>query len=137
MRLLRGVAATGLAILLAGCSVGLDNDRDRSVIANRAVFDALPRYPGAVLVDEESTPIRVSENAPVSGWGTRFVLALPAGTHGADAAAFYARALAGRGWRLVERYDGPVLNYRSDRAFVSVNLENWRAGEMEVYVDAP
>jgi hypothetical protein len=38
-------------------------------------------------------------------------------------------------WRLVEVLDGPVFNFRQDKAFVSINLENADAHALEVAVD--
>jgi hypothetical protein len=48
--------------------------------------------------------------------------------------------LAGK-WTLVERIDdppyaaGPIVNYRRERAGLSVNLESWRGGILEIAVD--
>jgi hypothetical protein len=47
---------------------------------------------------------------------------------------FYEEALCPR-WALVERLDGPVLNFRRGDAAVSVNLDNWRVHMLELTVD--
>ena len=53
---------------------------------------------------------------------------------------FYERKL-GAEWTLTERIDeppyaaGPILNFRSGRAGVSVNLESWRGGILEIAID--
>lgn len=130
------IAVVSVAVLLAApsCAGGSEVDRDQYVGANRAIFDELPQYPGAAVVDEVSTPYRMYENTPVIGWGTRFGLSLAAGTTAPEVATFYEAALDPE-WQLIERLDGPVFNYRHDGATLSVNLENSRIAELELFVD--
>ena len=117
------VAALGTAGLLMAmaCSGGAGVDRDEYVEANRALFDQVPRFPGSTVVDEVSTPYRMFESAPPVGYGTRFVLALPAAVAPRDVVAFFEAELNPE-WKLVDRLDGPVLNYRRDAATLSINV---------------
>jgi len=120
-----------MTIGIAGCS---RVDRESYVRENERLFRQLPLYPGAKVVNETSTPYREEESGPVVGYGTRFDMTLPAGTSVASVSSFYRRRLRAR-WRLLEALDGPVFNYRRDRATLSVNLENHRIDAFEVAVD--
>ncbi len=93
--------------------------------ANEAIFNRLPRFPASEVIEDVSTPYGESESGPVVGYGTRFVLTLPADVEAGDVAAFFEERLRPQ-WLVVERLDGPVLNYRQGGASVSVNLDNWR-----------
>jgi hypothetical protein len=39
------------------------------------------------------------------------------------------------GWALVERLDGLVLNFRRGKARLSINVDNWRVHQFEIFVD--
>jgi hypothetical protein len=104
------------------------------VRANEAVYAQLPSFPGARLKTETSTPYRADESGPIVGYGTRFDLRLPRSATGAAVGRFFLRRLRPE-WRLVERLDGPILNFRQGGAQLSINLESWRAHVLEVAVD--
>jgi hypothetical protein len=104
------------------------------VKANERVFHQLPVFPGARLREEVSVPFRTEENGPIVGYTTRVDFDLPHDARGDEVASFYKRSLEPR-WRLVERLDGPVLNFRNGRSIVSINLESWRGHILEVAVD--
>jgi hypothetical protein len=130
--MLAAAAAVALAVALAGCGGGV---QCRSYVkANHALFERLPTYPGARLRTETSTAYRSDDSGPVSGYGTRFELDLPPSATAATVGAFYRRRLEPQ-WRLVERLDGPVLNFRRARAFVSINLDNAPVHRLEIAVD--
>jgi hypothetical protein len=76
----------------------------------------------------------MEENEPIAGYGTRFVLELPAGAAVDELVSFFEEHI-GSEWRLVETLDGPVLNYRRADASASINLVNWRVHQMEIAVD--
>ncbi len=138
MRALTAVATCTAVLLgaLGGCGgIGSGVDRDEYVKANEAIFDRLPHFPASEVIEEVSTPYGENESGPVTGYGTRFVLTLPADSDAGDVAAFFEERLRLK-WRLVERLDGPVLNYRHGGAAVSINLENSRVHQMEVAVDS-
>jgi hypothetical protein len=48
---------------------------------------------------------------------------------------FYKARLLERGWTLAEQLDGSVMNFRKDQGVVSVNLESFRLGLVEIDVD--
>jgi hypothetical protein len=116
---------------VAGCG---GPDRSAYVHSNERLFRQLPVFPGSKLDTEISTAARKEEDGPVVGYTTRFEVRLPAAATGDQVASFYERRLR-PSWRLVERLDGPVLNFRRGRSFVSVNLENWRTHVLELAVD--
>jgi hypothetical protein len=127
------VVALGVLVGAVACG-GSGPDRGDYVRANEAVFHQLPVFPGARLREEVSSPARAEEDGPVVGYMTRFDLDLPQGAHADDVALFFERRLEPQ-WRLVEKLDGPVLNFRKARSLVSINLESWRAHVLEVAVD--
>jgi hypothetical protein len=113
---------------LAGCR---ESGRDSYVKANERLFASLPHLPGAKLKSETSAPYSEEDSNRVLGYVTRFDFRLPAK---ADAWSFFTRRLR-PDWLWVETIDGPVLNFRSGKAFVSINLESQRAHLLEVAVD--
>lgn len=121
-----------LAVGPSGCGSGVD--RGAYVKANELLFKQLPSFPGAQLDSETSTAYRSSDNGPVVGYGTRFDLKLPSTATAARVSSFFRERLRTR-WRLVESIDGPVFNFRSGKASVSINLENAQAHVLEVAVD--
>lgn len=125
----RAVALALAALSLAGCASRRDD-----VKANRSLYAQLPHFPAARLQSETSTGYRQNEDGPIVGYSTRFDLTLPRRATAQVVAASYRRRLLPR-WRLVETLDGPVLNFRRGKAFVSINLENWRVHILELAVD--
>jgi hypothetical protein len=109
-------------------------DRGAYVAANEAVFRQLPSFPGARLREESSSPAYAGEGGAIVGYTTLYHFDLPSDARVDDVAAFFRRRLEPR-WRLVEKLDGPVLNFRKGRSIVSVNLEGWRTDMLEVAVD--
>jgi hypothetical protein len=109
-------------------------DRDAYVERNQDVFEALPRFPQSRVTGETSTAYRESESGPVIGYTTRYDVSLPSEADPGRVADFYRAALR-PDWRLIEELAGPVLNFRRSRAFVSINVENWRINRLEVAVD--
>jgi len=129
---LAAVVVTLLAAGLAGCGIGVD--RGAYVKANERLFQQLPSFPEARLDSETSTAYRSSESGPVAGYSTRFDLELPAAATAAGLNSFFRQRLRPR-WRLVEAIDGPVFNFRSGKAFVSINLDNAQVHVLEIAVD--
>lgn len=135
-------AAVILAVAMLATGLGYGVNRDRYVAANRALFEELPMYPGARLTSVSSHEYRASESpwSPVRGYVTLFLLDLPSDTDPEHVAAFYERKLAGE-WHLMEKITeppfaaGPILNFRRGEARLSVNLESWRGGVLEIAVD--
>ena len=109
-------------------------DRGAYVTANEAVFRQLPIFPGARLREESSSPAYAGEGGEIVGYTTLYHFDLPSDARADDVAAFFRRRLEPR-WRLVEKLDGPVLNFRKGRSLVSVNLEGWRTHTLEVAVN--
>jgi hypothetical protein len=129
---LRAVGVIALLVLgLAGCGGG---DRKAYVKANETLFEQLPRFPGSRVENETTTAYRANESGPVAGYSTRFDLTLPSQATAGDVGLFYRRRL-GPQWWLVENLGGLVLNFRKERAFLSVNLESAGAHMMEIAVD--
>lgn len=130
-----------LAVLLAafgmlGCDGQGGVDQAAYVRANEAVFDRLPVFRGARLRAQSSAPYHAGEDGGglVAGYTTLFLFGLPHAAQADDVAAFFQRRLEPK-WRLVERLDGPVLNFRKGRSSLSINLEGWRTHVLEVAVD--
>jgi hypothetical protein len=122
-------------IVFGGAACGNSGpDREAYVTANEAVFRRLPIFPGARLREEESSPAYAGEDGEIVGYTTLYHFDLPSDARADDVAAFFRRRLEPR-WRLVEKLDGPVLNFRQGRSLVSVNLEGWRTHMLEVAVD--
>ena len=133
--LTRLTAAIAVALLAAGAAGCGDRvDRSAYVKANERLFAQLPRFPRTRLAGETSTAYRSSDLGRVAGYGTRFDLELPAPATAARVGGFFRRRLQ-PGWRLVEALAGPVFNFRRGKAFVSINLDNWRAHGLEIAVD--
>jgi len=132
MRRLLIPALMSIAVVLVGC--GPRVDRDAYVKANEKLFHQLPVYPGARLLREVSSAYRREENGPVVGYTTHLDFELPPDAAPDMVASFYKQNLEST-WRLVERLDGPVLNFRQGRSSLSVNLESWRAHILETAVD--
>ena len=128
----------GVALLVpatvaaAACAVG-GPDRDSYVKANEALFQQLPKFPGARLREEVSAPYSAQEDGPTVGYTTRFVYDLPQNADASAVTRFYRRRLRPK-WQLVEEL-GPVNNYRNGHAFVSVNADNWEVHMFEIAVD--
>lgn len=141
-RLVVTAAGVVLAVGLVGTWLGYGVDRDRYLAANAALLADLPAYPGARLVSIRTLPYHGGDSAwsPVVGYTTLAFFRLPPAIDPSHVAAFYDRELAAT-WTLVERIDeppyaaGPILNFRSGKAGVSVNLESWRGGLLEIAVD--
>jgi hypothetical protein len=115
-------------LILVGCG---ESGRDAYVKANERLFASLPHFPGATLKSETSAPYSEEDSSYVLGYVTRFDFRLPAK---ADAWSFFTLRLR-PDWLWVETIDGPVLNFRRGKAFVSINLESHRAQILEVAVD--
>jgi hypothetical protein len=109
-------------------------DRGTYVTANEAVFHQLPIFPGARLREQYSSPAYAGDGGEIVGYTTLYHFDLPSGARADDVTAFFRRRLEPR-WRLVEKLDGPVLNFRQGRSIVSVNLESWRSHMLEVAVN--
>jgi hypothetical protein len=131
-RMIAVIVGTLLAAGLAGC--GSRVDRGAYVKANERLFKQLPSFPGARLESETATAYRSSESGPVVGYSTRFDHKLPAAATAANVSSFFRGRLRPR-WRLVEAIDGPVFNFRSGKASVSINLENAQVHILEIAVD--
>jgi hypothetical protein len=128
----RVVVLALLALISGSCGGG--PDRGGYVSANEAVFRTIPLLPGANVTSERTSPARAEEDGPVVGYVTLFEVDLPGEATAEAVASFYERRLSPR-WRLVERLDGPVLNFRRGVAGLSVNIDNWRVHRMELAVD--
>ena len=109
-------------------------DRAAYVKANEALFKQLPLFPSAKLYDKVSAPGRDEEDGPIIGYTTRYDFELPQAAQAHDVGSFYRQRLEPK-WKLVEQIDGPVLNFRKGRAFVSINLDSWRSHRLEIAVD--
>ena len=134
-----GTAVLAAAALVAIVAVlaslfGSGIDRGGYVAANEAVLAELPTYPGARVESTSSAPAYTDENT-LAGYTTLRLYELPRESTPAAVASYYERALVSGGWTVVERLDGPVLSFRRGNALVSVNLEGWRGGILEVVVD--
>ena len=128
MQQLVALAWALLVLSSVGCKEG---GRDSYVKANERVFSSLPDFPGAKVTTETSAPYSGEDGRRALGYVTRFDLRLPAE---ADAWSFYTRRLR-PDWLWVETIDGPVLNFRRGKAFVSIDLASQRAHVLEVAVD--
>ena len=117
-----------LPLCLAGCR---DSGRDSYVKANERLFASLPHFPRAKLTSEVSVAYTEEESTRVLGYVTRYDFRLPPN---ANAWSFFTRRLR-PDWLWVETVDGPVLNFRRGKAFVSINLASQRAHILEVAVD--
>ena len=136
------VAGFVLALGLLATGLGYGVDRSRYVAANAALLAKLPTYPGARRVSTRTLPYYGGDSAwsPVVGYTTLAFFRLPSDTDPSRVAAFFERELVPE-WTLTERIDeppyaaGPILNFRRGKAGISVNLESWRGGMLEVAVD--
>jgi hypothetical protein len=133
MRRSLAVFLIAIAAVLSAVGCG-SNFRADELKANESLFHQLPVFPGARLEQTVSTPYREEEDGPVVGYSTRYDFSLPTGARAEAVASFFARRLQPK-WRLAERLDGPVLNFRNGQSFVSINLESWRAHILEIGVD--
>jgi hypothetical protein len=122
-----------LPLLAVGCGKGLD--RSKYVARNSTLYESLPRASSAAKVEQRSVPYRTKEDGPIGGYTTLTILRVPRRTSLAQIVAFYRTRLPAEGWILVERLDGPVLNFKKARASVSVNLESFRERLVEIAVD--
>jgi hypothetical protein len=139
------VAAAGLVLLVAltATQLGYGVDRERYVAANEAILDELPAYPGARRTSTRSSPYYEEDAAwsPVAGYTTLVFFELASDAEPEGVAAFYERELRRGGWRLVGKLTeppyaaGPILSFRRGGAALSVNLESWRRGIVEIAVD--
>jgi len=124
-----------MAVVLWATLVACGGAHSRAYVqANERLFDQLPRFPGARIDNETATPYGKDVSGPVSGYGTRFDLKLPPAATAVAVGAFYRRKLEPE-WQLVEKLQGPVLNFRNGRAFVSINLDNAHVHVLEIAVD--
>jgi hypothetical protein len=128
------LALTAIAVPLGLAGCGSTVDRDDYVKANENLFRRLPIFPGAQLQREVSASYRSGEDGPIVGYTTLFDSKLPPDAQADVVASFFRQNLEPT-WRLVERLDGPVLNFRKGRSSVSVNLESWQAHIIEIAVD--
>jgi hypothetical protein len=103
------------------------------VKANERLFASLPHIRDAKLKSETSAPYSEEDSTHVLGYVTRFDFRLPAK---ADAWSFFTGRLR-PDWLWVETIDGPVLNFRRGKAFVSINLESRRAHLLELGSTTP
>jgi|GEM_PF-6874766 len=117
-----------LALSSAGCR---ESGRDSYVEANERVFSSLPQLPGTKLTSKTSVAYSGEDSSRALGYVTRYELRLPAE---ADAWSFFTRRLR-PDWLWVETVDGPVLNFRRGKAFVSIDLASRQAHVLEVAVD--
>ena len=127
-----GIVLALWALISGGCGGG--PDRGGYVRANEAIFRTIPLFPGARVASEHSSAARTEEDGPVVGYVTLFEIELPRKATAGAVARFYERWLSQR-WRLVERLNGPVLNFRRGPAGLSVNIDNWRVHRVELGVD--
>jgi len=130
--LILALTAIAVPLGLVGCRSTVD--RDEYVKANENVFHQLPVFPGARLEREVSASYRSREDGPIVGYTTLFYSKLPLDTQANVVASFFRQNLE-PAWRLVDRLDGPVLNFRKGRSSVSVNLESSQAHLLETAVD--
>jgi hypothetical protein len=117
----------------AGCG-GSGPDRGDYLRANERLFAELPTFPGSHVQRETTSSYHDDESGPVAGYSTRFELALPPSADAAAVGTFYRSRLAPQ-WRLVERLDGAVVNFRRGEEFVSINVDNASAHRFEIAVD--
>jgi hypothetical protein len=129
--LIISLIATAAVLSAVGCGSTFRADE---VKANESLFHQLPVFPDARLEQTVSTPYRNEEDGPVVGYSTRYDFSLPTAVRAQAVASFFARRLQPK-WRLAERLDGPVLNFRNGQSIVSINLESWRAHILEIGVD--
>lgn len=118
--------------VLSSCGSGID--RHVYVEANERLFQRLPVYPGTRVVTEVSSAYRSQEGGPVIGLSTRFDIRLPRRATTTSVMRFFKRHLR-PDWRLIERLDGPVLQFREANASISINLEGARSRILELSVD--
>jgi hypothetical protein len=125
-----------LALLTAlAVSAFQADDRDY-VRQNHAIFDQLPVFRGATLVEEEDThwAEEAGRSARETGWLSRRVYRLPSGVSAQEVITYYEERL--RSWAVDHRLDGPVVNLCRGEASLSLNLENHAIGLLEIAVDA-
>ncbi len=134
---MRGSLAVSLVVTAAvvsavGCGSNLRADE---VKANEILLQQLPVFPGARLEETVSYGYRDEESGPVVGYATQYNFSLPSGAQADEVASFFTRRLQPPKWRLSERLDGPVVNFRNGQSHVSINLENSRVHILEIGVD--
>jgi len=142
-RALVAVAGLVLAVALVATGLGYGADRARYAASNEAILAELPTYPGARLVSTRTLPYYRGDSAwsRVAGYTTLAFFRLPRGTDPSQVSAFYERELADD-WTLAERLDespyaaGPIRRFRRREAALSVNLESWRGGILEIAIDS-
>jgi hypothetical protein len=117
-----------LALSSAGCR---ESGRDSYVKANERVYSSLPQFPGAKLTSKTSVAYRGEDGGRALGYVTRYEFRLRAE---ADAWSFFTRRLR-PDWLWVETVDGPILEFRRGKAFVSIDLASQRANVLDVAVD--
>jgi hypothetical protein len=128
------VALTAIAASLSAVGCGSKVNRGDYIKANESLFHQLPVFPGARLRQEVSAPYRSEEDGPIIGYTTRFDFMLPPDAQADVLASFFRQKLEPK-WRLVEKLDGPVLNFHKGRSSVSVNMESRRSHMLELAVD--
>jgi hypothetical protein len=132
-RLLIAAVAAGVAVGLAGCGGGgSKNPRADYVQKNQALFKSLPAYPHAKAASGGTTSYAGKNNSV--GYQTRYVVTVPPTATATKLQTFYAGHLQSA-WKLVAQLDGPVLNFRKGKAFVSVNMTDSAKHKVEVTVD--
>jgi hypothetical protein len=131
-RLLIATAAAGIVFALAGCGGGGKSTRAGYVQANETLFKSLPAYPHATAASAGTTSYAGKNNSV--GYQTRYVVTVPPTATATKLQTFYAGHLQSA-WKLVAQLDGPVLNFRKGKAFVSVNMTGSRTHKVEVTVD--
>jgi hypothetical protein len=134
------LVVTGLSVCTACTSFG-ETQGSELIRGARAVYAAIPPYPGATEISHSEDTARADENGPVTSGVVNHVFRLPGRATVGAVARFYSERLAKHGWSLRERLPGlanhsagPVLNFRRGRDEVSVNLEGGYGHKLELAV---
>lgn len=143
---MRAAAVTGAGLVLVfaifATMAGYGVDRGRYVAANEAILDELSVYPGSRLSSTQSYPYYAGDSgvSPVVGYVTVVLFELPHEAAPENVAAYYERELSGE-WQPTAKLTeppfaaGPILDFERGDARVTVNLESWRGGVLEIAID--
>jgi hypothetical protein len=136
------LGAMGVVLFLAstGCSISDTDDATGLIRDAKARYATLPRFPGATETDHSTTVARSGDGGgPVISAGVVNDFRLPEDATVRMVERFYETRMVTLGWKLRERLPGrsdhragPVLNFRSGRYSVSVNLEGGYDHMLEV-----